>query len=328
MRIRLGSFVVIGLVSGLSFMAGCGDSGPKPRPVTAPDRSGQISKLEKQVRELRKQKQRDRLARKRASAAAAVTAGSSGSSEIDAMLRGLPGEAGLVVGPPGGSGSQLSGGDLTSGAAWSTIKVPIAERVLADFGGPQGISSAQSDQISAAITLSDNDAAAALFSDLEAKHGGLQGASTAVGEMLREAGDDQTTISTQGRDAFSTYGQTEWSLAEQNRYMAALAGGCISDVASRDYLLGQMGSVGGSDTFGLGAAGFPARWKGGWGPGTDGKYLVRQIGVMDVDGREMVVSLAAIPDDGSFESGRQMASQIAHWAATKLGGEIGPPSSC
>ncbi len=98
-------------------------------------------------------------------------------------------------------------------------------------------------QISQAITLSDNDAAAALFADLEAEHGGLAGASDAVGQMLREAGDGETVISTQGRDGFTTYGQTEWSLAAQNRYMAALAGGCISDSASRDFLLGQMAEV-------------------------------------------------------------------------------------
>jgi hypothetical protein len=89
-----------------------------------------------------------------------------------------------------------------------------------------------------------------------------------------------------------------------------------------------MAAVGGSDTFGLGAVGFPAKWKGGWGPGTDGKYLVRQTGVMEVDGKQVVVAMAAIPDDGTFESGMKMLSDIARATASRLADQVSGPTGC
>jgi hypothetical protein len=314
----------LALITGL-VLAGCGDSGSEVRP--APDRSGEISALEKKVKELEQAVADEEAARREAAEARAEATGVQGDAEVNTLLFRLPGQAGLVVGAPGGDGPKLSGGELTTGSAWSTIKVPIAERVLADFGGPGGITATQSEQIRLSITASDNEAAAALFADLEAEHGGLAGASEAVGQMLREAGDDETVISTQGRDGFSTYGQTDWSLAEQNRYMAALAGGCVSDPASRSFLLGQMAEVT-AEPWGLGAAGVPVKLKGGWGPGTDGRYLVRQMGVLEAGGKEVVVTMAAIADDGTFETGQQMLSRIAKWTASRLADQVGPPQAC
>lgn len=316
---------VTGICLGL-ILTGCGSSGDDASVSQAPDRSTEISRLQQRKQKLEKQLKAER--KKNAAEAEAKTARVGGDVDANAILAGLPGEAGLVIGAPGSGPPDFSGGSFTSGDAWSTIKVPIAERVLEDFGGPAGISSAQQANITSAITLSDNDAAAALFADLEAEHGGLAGASDAVGQMLRQAGDDETVISTQGRDGFSTYGQTDWSLANQYRYMAALAGGCISNSADRSYLLGQMASVGGSDTYGLGSVGFPAKWKGGWGPGTDGKYLVRQMGVMEVDGKQVVVAMAAIPDDGTFETGMSIISAIARSIASRLAGQVSAPAGC
>jgi hypothetical protein len=240
---------------------------------------------------------------------------------MDEMLDELPGRSGLVIGASGGNGPRVGGGTLTSGSAWSTIKVPIVERVLVDFGGPDGLSRSQASNINAALTLSDNEAAKSLFEDLEARHGGLFGASEAVEEMLGEAGDEQTTVSTVGRDTFTTYGQTEWSLEEQNRYMAALAGGCTSSRVSRDLVLAEMAKVS-SDTWGIGSAGVPAYWKGGWGPGVNGQYLVRQMGAMDIGGGEVIVTLAAIADDGTFESAQSMANGIAGWLADQNSGDL------
>lgn len=322
-RMRLTAGVVITVVATVAF--GCGGSSDEPAP--AGDRSAEISGLEKKVKRLREKADRRAEAREAEAASGSSSGDGTGSSGIEKMLNKLPGTAGLVVAAPGGDGPRVSGGDLTTGSAWSTIKVPIAERVLADASGPETISSAQRNQIRRAITLSDNEAAAALFGDLEAAHGGLNGASKAVQQILRQAGDTETVVSTEGRDGFTSYGQTDWSLAEQNRYMAALAGGCISDLASRELLLGDLAAVT-AESWGLGAAGVPARWKGGWGPGVDGKYLVRQMGVLEVDRKEMVVTLAAIPDDGSFESAQAMATRIAKWTATKLADEVSGPVGC
>ena len=67
--------------------------------------------------------------------------------------------------------------------------------------------------------------------------------------------------------------------------------------------------------WGLGSAGVPALWKGGWGPGLDGAYLVRQMGVLFIGDSGTVVTLAAIPSDGQFATGQSMATAIAQWLA-------------
>lgn len=306
----------LALLAGFALIApGCGGSDPETLPPPNEHRA-EIAKAKRELRAARKlaAEQELKAEREKASKQPLVDSG------IDGFLAGLPGDAGLVVGKVGGDAPRLSGGDLTSGFAWSTIKVPIAQRVLVDAGGPSGLTSEQAGQITAALTLSDNDAAAALFSGLERKYGSLTEGSEAIGEMLGAAGDSKTIISTEGRDSFSTYGQTEWSLAEQNRYMAALAGYCLADKESSGYLLDQMSNVT-SDSWGLGSIGAPAKWKGGWGPGLDGRYLVRQMGVIDTPGGgRMVVTLAAIPEDGSFETGQMMAGEIAGWALENLAG--------
>ncbi|HSS04326.1 MAG TPA: hypothetical protein VLK89_03935 [Solirubrobacterales bacterium] len=247
-------------------------------------------------------------------------------SSFDQLAASLSGEVGAVIGPPGSS-EAVSFGSLQSGSAWSTSKVPISLRVLEDAGGPSGLSSAQAEEMRSALTLSDNEAAAALFGDLERSHGGLVGASAAVGEVLREGGDSSTQISTQGRGEFSTYGQTEWSLANQQRFMSSLAANCVGGSESSDYVLGLMGEVS-SDTWGLGSAGLPARWKGGWGPGVDGGYLVRQMGILYVGDKEAVVTLAALPADGQFASGESMATSVAQWLAKQAPRYAATPSGC
>jgi hypothetical protein len=220
-----------------------------------------------------------------------------------------------------------TGGTLTSGSAWSTIKVPIALRVLEDAGGPGNLTAAQRGQIERALTLSDNAAAAALFDGLGQVHGGVPGAAAAVTEVLRAAGDDATVVSTQGRDGFSPYGQTDWSLPLQERFVAALAGGCIGDAPSREYLLDLMGRVT-SDTWGLGSVGIPARWKGGWGPGVTDGYLVRQMGVVEIGGRQVAVTIAARAGDGQFTSAQALATEVAKWVVARAGRAVGSSASC
>ena len=267
-----------------------------------------------------------RLARRRGSAPAAAAASPAQTSSFAALEEELGGQIGAAIGPPGAAPAQTFG-SLESGSAWSTSKVPISLRLLQDVGGPSGLSSAQADEMRRALTLSDNEAAAALFADLERSHGGIDGASAAVGEVLREAGDSTTQISTQGRDGFSSYGQTDWSLANQELFMSRLAAGCISTAASRQYVLDLMGEVS-SDTWGLGSAGLPARWKGGWGPGVDGAYLARQMGILYVGDREAVVTLAAIPSDGQFETAEAMATSIAQWLAQQAPAVAAAPGGC
>lgn len=318
---------------------GCGSSGDSTESVHAPVARNaalhrRIEHLQARLRRrreaLRAQRARERRRTARQAAAEPVAhsaAGRDGLSGDFAKLEAqLDGEVGAAIGAPGSS-AALTVGDLTSGSAWSTSKVPISLRVLQDVGGPSGLGSTQADEMRSALTMSDNEAAAALFADLERGHGGLAGASAAVGEVLREAGDGETEISIQGRDGFSTYGQTDWSLANQELFMSKLAAKCIGSPASDEYVLGLMGEVT-SDTWGLGSAGLPARWKGGWGPGIDGRYLVRQMGILEVGGKEAVVTLAAIPSNGEFETGEQMATTIAQWLAGQAPRYAATPSGC
>ncbi len=248
-------------------------------------------------------------------------------AELDRLGERIGARVGATVGPPGAP--PLALGSLRSGSAWSTIKVPIALQVIDEAGGVDGLTGEQQAEITAAITQSDNDAAAALFDDLVSAHGSVDAASEAVTELLRKAGDGKTEVATQGRDGFSSYGQTEWSLPAQQTFMGALLNGCVGEPSGRKLILAKMSEVS-SDTWGLGSAGVPALWKGGWGPGTDGKYLVRQMGRITVDGNDYAVTLAAIPDDGSFESGQVAATQVARWLADHAADSSadGKPGGC
>ena len=116
--------------------------------------------------------------------------------DFESFAAGLGGQAGIAVGPPG-VGEPIVAGSIAGGSAWSTIKVPIALRVLADAGGPSGLSAEQADLMRRAITASDNAAADALWEPLAA---GDDARAAAVAEVLRSAGDATTQVSAVGRD--------------------------------------------------------------------------------------------------------------------------------
>lgn len=298
-------------------LGACGEDGSEPADLSntreQDDLQRRIDDAERRLKRLRERDERKRRAQ---------PSRPTGLSGAEAFLSALDGQAGFTVGPPGGA-EPRSAGSLSSGSAWSTIKVPIALRVLQRAGGPDALAGARLSQIESAITRSDNAAAAQLFASL----GSTAAAASEVQSVLREAGDDGTRVSTQGRDGFSPYGQTDWSLERQHRFMAALAGGCVGGKRSSAHLLDLMGRVT-SDRWGLGSAGAPARWKGGWGPGTDGRYLVRQMGTLELDGQTLVVTLAAIPSDGQFESGQRLATEMARWIRGHAAGQAGSASGC
>lgn len=306
-------FIAVALMTGLLGLGGisCGgddapaevDSDDIVRELRQEQRDEQrLGDLERDIDRLNQEKQ-ERVGTRR------PTNDASKSANLDSIADGLAGEVGVAVGQLGSTKVQTGGG-LTTGSAWSTIKVPIAIALLNEVGGPRGLTSTQMNQIDAAITRSDNGAAAELFAELERRHGGIAGAAAAVTQVLRTAGDNSTAVSTQGRDGFSAYGQTQWSLADQQRFMAGLAGGCVSNEASTSFVLDLMGRVT-SDRWGFGLLRLPARWKGGWGPGVDGRYLVRQMGIVEQGGGQVVIALAARPPDGQFVSGQTLATQLA-----------------
>jgi hypothetical protein len=229
----------------------------------------------------------------------------------------MGGAIGLAVGPLGASRVRQLLGSLRTGSAWSTIKLPIVVRVMADAGGPDALPSEVSRDIRQALTASDNAAAADLWASLTSTYGGATGAAAAVEEVLRDAGDRETRVSTRGRAGFSPYGQTSWSLASQQRFIAALAGGCTTAPAVTAGILSVMADVVPGQRWGLGSVGRPARFKGGWGPGTDGQYLVRQLGVLEYEGGAAAVgvAIAARAGDGSFADGVRALTTLARWTA-------------
>ncbi|MGH3429466.1 MAG: hypothetical protein ACRDQZ_18180, partial [Mycobacteriales bacterium] len=120
----------------------------------------------------------------------------------------IPARVGLAISALG-SDRIRAFGSLQSGHAWSSIKVPILTTLLHERGG-RNLTAAESSLARAALTSSDNAAAAALFRRIEKTRGGLSGASLAVQETLRASGDDSTTVATDPPPpgAVSTYGQT------------------------------------------------------------------------------------------------------------------------
>jgi hypothetical protein len=331
--------VLLGAVG--MILAGCGDSDSPSRDgaierelhqLEAAKRGRRLAELKRELRAEKARETRETILetpasdagpKPKGSEAASGAGGLAGFAELEASL---PGQVGLAMGSPG-SGPAASAGSLTIGSAWSTSKVPVVLRVLQQAGGPSGLSAQQADEIRRALTLSDNEAALSLFGDLEAAYGGAAGAAAAVDEVLAEAGDTTTRVSSVGRDGFTPFGQTEWSLELQELFMSQLAAGCVGSPDSSAYVLDLMGEVS-SDTWGLGSAGLPARWKGGWGPDPDGRYMVRQMGVLDAGGGGTVVALAALPDNGSFETGQSMATSVAQWAAERAPEFAGPAGGC
>lgn len=324
--------VVVGAI-GVAVLPGCGgtDQSEPSEPVLGDSSDAEV--LRKTAKERRIRALERRLAaldaaeaqKRRNGRAEALDAPEAALPDFDQLAASLGGQSGMVLGPVG-AGQAVSVGTLADGAAWSTIKVALAARVITDRGGPDGLTDGERSLIEGALTISDNAAAEQLWQNLVARHGGTQQAAAAVGDVLHSAGDRATVISTEGRDGFSPYGQTNWSLPEQHRFMAALAGGCLPLSTGADHLLALMGQVTPSQRWGLGHITPSARLKGGWGPGTDGRYLVRQMGVIDTAAGPLVVTLAAIPADGTFASGTAMLNELADWAASngvELAGDAG-----
>ena len=212
-----------------------------------------------------------------------------------ALADALSAEVGVHVAAIGDAG-EITLGSWSTGVAWSTIKVPLAIAYLRTTGR-------HSDPlVSAAIGQSDNGAAEQMWSVL----GGSQQAASAVDQVLRETGDIETLVQPERiRPGFTPFGQTVWPLAHQAQFAARLP--CLDRGPE---LMDQMRNVAGNQQWGL-AADDPV--KGGWGPGENGGYLVRQLAVIQTESGHMGVALAAEPDDGSFDTGVAALNSMAGW---------------
>lgn len=204
---------------------------------------------------------------------------------VAAVVQRFGGSAGVAL----SDGRQA--GDLLEAPAWSTSKVPLA--MAAERAGV-----ADPSLVNAAIQNSDNEAAAQLW---QALGGGQQAATAVENEIATLVGSSPTVPAQAPRPEFSAFGQTQWSLADQAHFAAALPG---SDVAGP--VLQAMYSISPSQSFGLGQLPGSA-FKGGWGPELDGRYTVRQLGVVGGVG----VAIMVRTGDGTFESGQAALNLLA-----------------
>ncbi|MEC3954597.1 hypothetical protein VMT65_16275 [Nocardia sp. CDC153] len=206
----------------------------------------------------------------------------------------LAGKVGLAVLPVGGD-KVVALGDWSTGPAWSSMKVPLALAALRKNPG---------NQVAAvnAIEYSDNTAADTLWQSL----GTPEVAAQTVQQVLREGGDTETTVpATRARAEYSAFGQAEWSLANQLKFTAKLP--CLPQ---SEVITSLMGKISSTQRWGLGTLD-GAVFKGGWGPDTSGNYLVRQLGLLPVDGGQIAIAIAVQPNSGSFDDGTAILTKIA-----------------
>lgn len=211
-------------------------------------------------------------------------------------------QIGLAYAPVDHSQFVRTLGTWTSGPAWSTIKVPLSLALLRQDGTLE-----VTDAIRSAITASDNGAAEQIWQAL----GRHLTAAAKVQSVLADAGQPVPEVQSEViRPGFSAFGQTQWSLADQVRFLANAA------CDPRDTtVLDLMGDVIASQQWGLGTLA-NTKFKGGWGPGTDGSYLVRQYGLITTSSGQLAVAIAAVAD--SFGGGTIVLNRIAAWLKAHL----------
>ena len=219
------------------------------------------------------------------------------------LAAGVQAAIGIALTPVGGSATPLSLGNWDIGPAWSTIKVPLVMAALRDEQTPR-----VTEQMTAAITQSDNAAADAIWAAL----GAPGTAARKVDAVLAEAGDPTHVESQRKRPEYSAFGQTQWTLTNQVRFLSAAA--CDDRNAP---VLSLMGRIERDQRWGLGNIS-GTRFKGGWGPSATGKYLVRQLGLISTRTGISVVAVAAEPHSGALNDGIQALNQIANWLANHL----------
>ncbi|GAA1081772.1 hypothetical protein [Tsukamurella spumae] len=217
----------------------------------------------------------------------------------------VPGRASIAV---AAGGRVVTAGDPAGIPAWSTSKVPLVMAALERSGQQEA-----TDRMRAAITQSDNDAAEAIWNSL----GTPAQAGAAVQQVLRAGGDAVTVVQTRKvRPEYSAFGQTLWNDDAAARFAARIPCSPAGRTA-----LGLMQQVAGNQQWGLyGLQGTQSVGvKGGWGPGVDGAYIVRQLAVVRTERGSTGLMLTVRPADGSFASGKDALTRLAEAVRTQLG---------
>jgi hypothetical protein len=211
--------------------------------------------------------------------------------------------AGIAVSAVGDGQTPMTLGQWQSGPAWSTIKVPLIIAALREEQPPT-----VTDAMTAAIIGSDNVAAESIWASL----GDPVTAARKVDAVLRQNGDPTAVQSQRVRPEFSAFGQTEWTLTDQVRFISV----AVCDKVNAP-IFALMGQVESDQRWGIGA--LPdSQFKGGWGPSPTGSYLVRQMGVLAGPTGMIAVALAAQPTSGTFDDGIATLTKMATWLTARL----------
>ncbi|MEV6767977.1 hypothetical protein AB0N05_05015 [Nocardia sp. NPDC051030] len=214
----------------------------------------------------------------------------------------LNAKVGLAIMPVGGD-RPVTLGDWSNGPAWSTMKVPLTLAALRQNSG-------YTTAATSAITYSDNSAADTLWQSL----GSPDAAASTVEAVLREGGDADTKVpATRSRAEYSAFGQANWSLTDQLEFASNLP--CLPQ---SDSVTSLMGKISYGQRWGLGNL-EGAEFKGGWGPDPTGNYLVRQFGLIPVDGGELAIAIATQANSGSFDEGTTILTKVAALITKHLG---------
>ncbi len=313
-------------------LGGSGSNGNNSSPSLASDPSGSVAAAPSAAAAVASSSPGALPARDAAPGASGPSTANTPSAWVDrsglaARVRAIARTSGAAVGVavrPLDGGPVLTSGPLQAGAAWSTMKVPVVlarYRLAAAAGAP---TAPLDSRAALAITESDNEAIDSLFAEIAAAQGGVVPASRYLQSLLEGAGDTHTVVNTvPPPGGFSTFGQTQWSLSEGTRFYAALARGCLTPVAAAQRIQRLMGEIVPAQSWGLGAAHFrgPARvlFKGGWGPDSSGRYLVRQFGIVRTPGGHgLAVGVIDRPTDGTFASGVAVVDQLADAVAASV----------
>lgn len=226
---------------------------------------------------------------------------------VDAAVATFGGGAALAV----ADGAVITAGEAGGApVAWSTIKVPIAVAALRQDPGLAPVAGE-------AIRSSDNAAAEQLWAAL----GEPTRAAATVESVLAEAGAPVRVSHEHTRPGFSSFGQTSWPLDAQARFAAQLP--CLPGTGE---VLADMGMI--VQRYGLGQL-EGARFKGGWGPEPDGRYTVRQFGLVPgaaAGTGDVAVSLWVMPASGTYEDAQAMSDLLAAGLPDVLGSV--PAHSC
>jgi hypothetical protein len=212
---------------------------------------------------------------------------------FDELFGTAPANVGIAIARPGRS-DVYSLGSWSVGVAWSTAKVPLAVAALRN-------DSTAKDLVVKAITESDNPASEQLWSLL----GNPTDAARQVQAVIRAAGDSATMVEAQRlRPGYTAFGQTQWTLCGQAQFAANLA-----KVPSATTVVDLMKNLVAEHRWGLTRRGVAA--KGGWGPGLNAGYLVRQFGIVPTESGECGVATAA--DAPTFEAGVAALDTLTDW---------------